>query len=161
MFMKALIVYGTRYGWTQKTAAVMESALKGKGYSVDLSTGRLPKGCKSVEDYDLVIAGSSIAIAMWKWGVKGFLKRQGGKAKKLYVFVTAAGVLNSIGKEGKTKEQAIESAKKAYIEPVQKKYGLSIIGTAVFGGQYGKGEKIHYNNWDEKDIVNWIEEITK
>lgn len=157
--MKALIVFGTRTGWTEKTANVMSSALKGKGYEVDLSKGRLPKGVKDIGEYDLVIAGSSIMVGFWKWGVKGFLKKYGNKAKRLYVFATAAGLLSHLVNEGKTKEAAIIEAVQKYIEPFKSKHNLKIDGTTAFGGQMGKGDKITFNNWDENDILNWVNEI--
>ena len=153
--MKALVVFGTRFGWTEKTANVISSVLKSKGYVVDLSKGKLPKGIKDVHEYDLVIAGSSIMASLWKRGVKGFLKKYGGKAKKLYVFATAAGLLNVKVKEGKTKEEAINEAVQKYIEPLKTKFNLKIDGSTAFGGQMGKGEKIKFNNWEEKDIINW------
>ena len=153
--MKALVVFGTRFGWTEKTANVISSVLKSKGYGVDLSKGKLPKGIKDIQDYDLVIVGSSIMASLWTWGVKRFLKKYGGKSKKLYVFATAAGLLYSKVNEGKTKEEAIDEAVKKYIEPLKMKFNLRIDGATAFGGQMGKGEKIKLNNWEEKDIINW------
>ena len=158
--MKALILYGTRYGFTGKTARVIESVLSEKGVKVDVIENKAPRGIgKELNTYDLVVVGSSIVAGMWKSGAKAFLKKYGGKIKNLYLFVTAAGCLNAVESKEISKEEAVKSATERYINPLTEKYGLTVGASAVLGGQFGKGDKIKYNNWNEQDIRAFAENL--
>ncbi|MDP4119951.1 MAG: flavodoxin domain-containing protein [Bacillota bacterium] len=158
--MKALILFGTRNGFTGKTAKVIEEVLINKGYSVDVFENKVLKNkIKELDTYNIVIAGSSIMAGLWKRGVKSFLKKNGKNIKNLYLFATAAGVLNSVDTGTRTKEEAVKIATERYITPLVSKYSLKLKGSTVLGGQFGKGDKIKYNNWNEKDIREFAEKI--
>lgn len=125
-----------------------------------LSDYKLTKDIKrSIPDYDLVIAGSSIVSGRWKSGVKKFLGKYRGQFKHLAIFVTAGGTMNTVSKGQRTKEEAVETAIERYIEPVKKKFDLTPLAEGVFGGQYGKEPKVRYNNWNKEDILHWAEQL--
>lgn len=158
--MKALILFATRNGFTGKTAKVLEAVLKDRGYTVDVFEDHVPRSkIQELDTYSIVIAGSSIMAGLWKRGVKSFLKRYGKDIKNLYVFATAAGVLNSVHTSGISKEEAVKTATERYITPLAAKYSLTLKGTAVFGGQFGKNDKIRYNNWNEEDIKAFAKRV--
>jgi len=151
--MKALILFGTRTGFTGKTVKVIEQVLANRGYTVDIYENKVPrKKMKELGSYNTVIVGTSIMMGLWKHGVKSFIKKHGKSIKNLYIFATAAGILNEVNTKGITKEEAVNIATERYITPLINQYSLTLHGTAIFGGQYGKGDKIRYNNWNEEDI---------
>lgn len=72
--MKALIVYGTRGGSTKQIADEIGKTLAGQGYVMAV---RNAKECRDVDvnDYDLVVAGSSVWAFKWTRQATAFLKR--------------------------------------------------------------------------------------
>lgn len=159
--MKALIIYGTRYGMTKLTADTISEELNANyEFEIITSENKLKRDYKKeVENFDLVIVGSSIVSGFWKSGVKRFLKKYGQKNKHIAIFVTAGGTLYHAKDKGLTKEEAIEKAKERYIQPLIIKYKLSPIKLGVFGGRYKKKEKVKYNNWDQEDIIQWTKDL--
>jgi menaquinone-dependent protoporphyrinogen IX oxidase len=158
--LKALILFGTRNGFTRKTAEVLAKVLAERGYIVDTFENKVPtEKIKELNNYNIVLVGSSIMAGMWKFGVKRFIKKYGKDIKGLYLFVSAGGVMSSAEKSEKTKEEAVEDGKKRYIEPLVLKYSLTLKGSCVFGGQMGKGDKIIFNNWNEEDIKTFANSI--
>ena len=72
---KVLVAYGTRYGSTRIVAGDVEEFLKEKGHQVDVVNLRKERVSEKLEDYDLVVSGSSVAIFSWVGKVKRFLRR--------------------------------------------------------------------------------------
>jgi menaquinone-dependent protoporphyrinogen IX oxidase len=161
--MKALIVYGTRYGMTKLTADTIGEELKTSyNFEITASENRLSRDLKkAVNDFDLIVAGSSIVSGFWKSGVKRFLKKYCSNNKKVAIFITAGGTLYYAKDKGLSKEEAIEKAKEKYIFPLIKKYKLTPILLGVFGGQYKKKNKVKFNNWDKDDILKWTKELAQ
>ncbi|OFX87842.1 MAG: hypothetical protein A2W99_16130 [Bacteroidetes bacterium GWF2_33_16] len=161
--MNILIVYGTRHGWTQKTAENLDDILRNQyNYKVEVTDYKISKEIKvNMPNYDLVIAGSSIVMGFWKRGVKRFLNKYKKHLRNVAIYVTAGGTLDDVTKGTLTKEEAIQKAKTKYIIPVKNKLGISTIADGVFGGQYGKEPKILFNNWNKEDIKNWAAELDK
>ncbi len=160
--MKVLIIYGTRYGKTRLTAETMSRLLTEKyGHSVVVSSYKLDQSVKkSLDDFDYFIVGTSIVAGMWKSGVKRFLKKYAA-GKRLAVFVTAGGTLEMANSGKKSKAEAIDSAIQRYIQPKMLKFNLKPEKTGAFGGQYGEGKQMKFNNWSREDIEIWIDELSK
>ena len=158
--MEILIIYSTRYGKTRLTAETMGRLLIGKyGHSVTVSSYKLDRQLKNtIDDFDFVIAGTSITAGMWKSGVKRFLKKY-AKGKRLAVFVSAGGTLEMVNAGKLSKTEAVARAVHKYIQPKMEKYGLRPEKVGAFGGQYGEGEKMKFNNWSREDIEKWIDEL--
>ena len=157
--MKALIIYGTRFGWTQKTVNTIAQDLIKEGYEVEVAQKLNKRQKAKISEYDLLIAGSSIVSGMWKSGIKKFLKKYGPKVRRLCIFVTSAGTLHYSMKNGMTFEQARDKALQKYISPLVSRYNLNAFKTGIFGGQNGKGDNIKYNNWDEEQVRQWISSL--
>ena len=62
--MKALIVYGTRYGTAAEIAEEIRKIIENEGAEVDLADSRGLKDC-NISPYDLMIVGSGIKIGKW------------------------------------------------------------------------------------------------
>ena len=152
--MNILIVYGTRHGMTKKTVENLGHILEGQyNHKVEISNYKISKKVKAeIVNYDLIIVGSSIVVGLWKSGAKKFLKKYRANFKNVAIFVTAAGTLERAKEEGKSKEEGVSTAKSKYIEPVKTKYQIHTLMDGVFGGQYGKEQKIRFNNWNLEDI---------
>ena len=159
--MNILVVYGTRHGWTQKTAENLCTFLRNQyEYKVEITDYKISKEIKTnIINYDLVIVGSSIVMGFWKRGVKRFLNKYKKHFKNVAIYVTAGGTLDDFVNGKLTKEEAISKAKSKYIDPVKNKYKINTLIDGVFGGQYGKEPKIMFNNWNQADIESWAVEL--
>ena len=159
--MNILIVYGTKFGWTGKTAEHLGNVLRDQyQHNTTVSDYKLTKELKrNISDFDLVIAGSSIVSGMWRSNVKNFLNKHKSDFKKLAIFVTAASTLQRAIEGGQSIEDGRALAREKYIGPVKQKFQLETIAESAFGGQKGKEHKIKFNNWNTEDISAWAKEI--
>ena len=115
---QVLIAYGTRYGSAEIVADDIGSYLKGNGLQVDIVNLREEKFLGNLRDYNLVIAGSSVAMFSWVGKVKRFLKkcRKAGISPVVYICCGTA----------------IESPEKAqtrFLDKVIQKIGLNPVLT--------------------------------
>ncbi|MFC1487740.1 flavodoxin domain-containing protein, partial [Thermoproteota archaeon] len=62
--IKALVVYGTRYGATADTSEVISDVLRQEGFEVRVVDAKNDK-VKSINEFELVIIGSGIKIGRW------------------------------------------------------------------------------------------------
>jgi len=87
--MKALVVYGTRYGTAAEIAEEIARVIKEEGIEVDLVNARGIKDC-DISPYDLVVVGSGIKIGKWTKKTLKFLKdnKFAIADKKVALFVT-------------------------------------------------------------------------
>ncbi|MBI5681319.1 MAG: flavodoxin domain-containing protein [Methanobacterium sp.] len=87
--MKALVVYGTRWGTATEIAQEISKVIKDEGIEADLVDAR---GLKNfdVSPYDLVVVGSGIKMGKWTKGSLKFLKNYKSDlaSKKVALFVT-------------------------------------------------------------------------
>ena len=74
--MKALVIYGSRWGGTVNVAERIGQALKDEGYSVDVVDAK--KSPQNVDLYDLVIVGSGIRADKWTKETMRFLEKNPG-----------------------------------------------------------------------------------
>lgn len=124
--MKALVIYGTRWGGTVNVAEKIGQVLKDEGYSVDVVDAK--QGPQNVDSYDLVIVGSGIRADKWTKETITFIKKNAEllMTKKTALFVSCQMVDG--GKESQDK------AKKLYLEKTVEQYGLKPIAFGFFGG---------------------------
>ena len=124
--MKALLIYGTRWGSTIKVAEKIGATLKAEGYCVDVVDAK--QSPQNVDSYDLVIVGSGIRADKWTQETLNFIGKNAEalKTKKTALFVSCqmAG-----GKNGSQ-----EKAKKLYLEKTAEQFGLKPVGFGLFGG---------------------------
>ena len=84
---KVLIVYATRYGSTRIVAGDIQEFLQDKDCDVEVVDLGKERFSGNLMDFDLVIAGSSVAMFHWKRTVKKFLGkvRRAGISAVVYV----------------------------------------------------------------------------
>ena len=73
--MKALVIYGTRYGTATEIAEEIARVLEDENVDVDLVDSRKVKD-PDVSPYDLVVVGSGIKMGKWTKGSIKFSKKE-------------------------------------------------------------------------------------
>ena len=133
--VKALIVYGTRYGATASTSEDIAEVLRQEGLDVKVVNAKKDK-IKDITDYGLVIVGSGIKINKWTKEPENFIKKyQKDLAKnKVALFVCCGSAEPIDAKEDKA--ASIEKARTKYLEEKAAKYHLQPIALGLFGGVY-------------------------
>jgi menaquinone-dependent protoporphyrinogen oxidase len=129
--LKALLVYGTRYGATATTAKEIGRVLGEAGFDVKVADAKEEK-IRDLSAYELVVVGSGLRFARWTGEMEGFLKRN-QKAlaeKKVAVFVST--MKNLLEREGKTKE--LITYRKMELDNKVAKYSFNPISLGFFGG---------------------------
>jgi menaquinone-dependent protoporphyrinogen IX oxidase len=87
--MKALVVYGTRYGTAEEIAQEIARIIREEGTEVDLKDAKDSKKL-DVTPYDLIIIGSGIKMGKWTKQSLKFLKKNKDilKDRKVALFVS-------------------------------------------------------------------------
>jgi len=124
--LKALVVYGTRWGGTVSVAKNVGEALKEAGSEVDVVNAKA--NVPQVDSYDLVVVGSGVRADKWTKETLRFLKKNADtlKTKKTALFVSC----QMADCEG----EAREKAEQAYLWKVVERYGLHPVSCGFFGG---------------------------
>ena len=125
--MKALVVYGTRWGGTVGVAEKIGDSLRKANFKVDVvDAGRNPS---KADLYDLVVVGSGIRADSWTKETLQFLKKNAPilRIKKTALFVSCQMAYRK-------EEEAREKAKRKYLMKISEKYGLNPISYGFFGG---------------------------
>lgn len=112
--MKALVVYGTRWGTAAEIAEEIARVIKEEGIDVDLVDARGVKDC-DVSPYDLVVVGSGIKMGKWTKKSLNFLKdnKSALKNKKVALFVSC-GAANE--------EKSVDEGWEKYLKAVAAEY---------------------------------------
>lgn len=129
--LKALIVYGTRYGATAGTSEEIAKILREEGFDtkvVDLKKEEI----KDISVYDLIIVGGGMGNCKYTSEAEDFLKkfRKEFEGKKLALFVSS--MVTFFEKEGKADDVA--KTRKLALEDKIAKYNLKPIALGFFGG---------------------------
>jgi len=172
--LKALIVYGTRWGSTADIAKKIGDTFKNNAITAEITDvkNELPK----VEPYDIVVIGSGISMGKWTKETLAFLKNNsaGLRNKKVALFVSCGLVLRDGGIQKTQKEYLIKVSNEFGLKPME--YG-AFGGYIDFNGDYGllaslfvKSSKskcqkrgidtakpYDFRNWTE--IANWAEKV--
>ncbi len=132
--MKALVVYGTRYGTATEIAEEITRVLEEQGVEVDLKDARKIKSY-DLTHYELIVVGSGIKIGKWTKGSLNFLKnnKESLKDKNVALFVTC-GAANLPETTGEGQEK--------YLDEVAEKYLINKpLATGLFGSVYDPDAK--------------------
>jgi len=129
--MKALIIYGTRYGATAGTSEEIAKILQGEGLDVKVINAKEEK-IKDISPFDLIIVGSGMQFGRWTGEAEDFLKRfqKELSQKKVAIFISTMKTVTE--REGKTEE--LEKTRKMELEDKVTKYNLQPISLGFFGG---------------------------
>ena len=131
MNLKAIIVYGTRYGATKDTAEEIAKILQAENFDVKIVNIKEEK-VKDISEYGLVVVGSGVACGRWVNEAEDFLKkfRKDFENKKLALFVSSVEPIYK--REGNNEEVA--KMHKINLEDRVSKYGLKPLSMGFFGG---------------------------
>ncbi|MTK64905.1 MAG: nitric oxide synthase [Methanobacterium sp.] len=176
--MKALVIYGSRYGTAREISEKITDTLQEEKVDVDLVNSDDKKKIQ-IEDYDLVVAGSGIKMGKWTKNTQNFPKKNRKELanRKVALFV-------SCGAANEAKNRA--EGQEKYLDNVAAKYlDTKPIATGLFGSVYDpdvdhgllyklvKGsiekemikmgqdpkQKHDYRDWDA--IKQWTIDLTK
>ncbi len=125
--MKALVVYGTRWGGTVEVAERIAGGLGAAGWLADSVDAR--DNLPSVAAYDLVVVGSGIRADEWTKETLAFLAKNSEalREKKTALFV-------SCSMAERTESEAREKARETYLQRVADRFGLKPVSLGFFGG---------------------------
>ena len=132
--MKALIVYGTRYGTAAEIAEEIRKFIENEGIEVDLIDSRGIKN-HDISHYDMVIVGSGIKIGKWTKGALKFMENNKFALadRKVALFVTC-GAANM--------EETTAEGQEKYLDEVAEKYlSNKPVATGLFGSVYDPNAK--------------------
>lgn len=157
MPVKALIVYGTRFGATARTADEIANVLNMAGYDVVVINAKEEK-VSDISEYDLIIVGSGIMMGRWTGEPEKFLRKFRNELmeKKLALFVSSGG-LPILEREGKSEE--FEKEKTKYLDAKVAKYNLHPVATAWFGGIWDINKKPWWSGAAMKAIKVKLDEV--
>ena len=129
--MRALLVYGTRYGATTGTSEEIAKVLQSEGLDVKVVNAKEEK-IKDISPYDLIIVGSGMQFGRWTGEAEDFIKRFQKELaqKKIALFISTMKTVTE--REGKTEELA--KTRKIELEDKVTKYNLQPISLGFFGG---------------------------
>ena len=130
--MKALIVYGTRYGATASTSEEIAKVLRDEGFNVRVVNAKNER-VDDISEYELIIVGSGMKINRWTKEPEQFLNKFKKELQQKTVAIFVSSATNAIYKhEGNTKE--LENAQNKYLNEKTDKYKLNPIAMTIFGG---------------------------
>ncbi len=124
--MKALVIYGTRWGGTVRIAESIGRVLKKEGYDVDIIDAK--KKLRTLSLYDIFIVGSGIRANQWTKETLNFLQENAEllRTRKTALFVSC--------QMAERHDKAGDKAKTQYLENVASQYGLNPLSLGYFGG---------------------------
>jgi menaquinone-dependent protoporphyrinogen oxidase len=125
--MKALVVYGSRWGGTVAVAKKIGQTLIEEGFKVDVVDAKKPP--KNIQEYDLFVVGSGMRADKWTKEALKFLDCNSAllRTKKTALFVSC--------QMADRPEPAVrEKAKKQYLHDTACCYALKPVSFGFFGG---------------------------
>jgi menaquinone-dependent protoporphyrinogen oxidase len=132
--MKALIVYGSRYGTAAEIAEEIKKIIEDEGIEVDLVDSRGLKDC-DISPYDLVVVGSGIKMGKWTKGTLQFLqKNKSSLSSKNVALFVSCGAAND--------PNTVDEGQEKYLDDVAEKYLQNEpVATGLFGSVYDPNAK--------------------
>ncbi len=129
--VRALVVFGTRYGATAGTSEEIARVLREEGFDVRIVNAKREK-IKDISEYELVIVGSGMKMGKWTGEADIFLKKfqKELEQKRLAIFASTMKAVSE--REGKTEDVA--KMRKAALEDKVAQYNLHPIALGFFGG---------------------------
>jgi menaquinone-dependent protoporphyrinogen oxidase len=134
MKMKALVVYGSRYGTAAEIAQEIARVIEEEGVEVDLIEDKKIKK-PDPTPYDLIVVGSGIKMGKWTKNSIKFLKdnKKALKDKKVALFVSC-----SAANEEKSREMGLKN----YLQKVAAdNLEVEPVDMGLFGSKYDPNAK--------------------
>jgi menaquinone-dependent protoporphyrinogen oxidase len=125
--MKALVLYGSRWGGTVAVAQKIGQTLTMEGYKVDIADAK--KAPKDIQSYDLFVIGSGMRADKWTKETLEFLDCN---STLLRTKITALFV--SCQMADRPELEVREKAKKQYLQDTADCFALKPVAFGFFGG---------------------------
>jgi len=124
--LNVLVLYGTRWGGTEKVAQTIGKSLQDEGHAVEVVDAK--EAPQSIDAYDLILVGSGLRADKWTKESEAFVAKNASafKAKKLALYVSCS--------MADRKDEGYNVGKKRYLDDFAAKYGLAPIALGYFGG---------------------------
>jgi menaquinone-dependent protoporphyrinogen oxidase len=125
--MKALVLYGSRWGGTVAVAQKIGQTLTEEGFKVDIVDAKKPP--KDISGYDLFVIGSGMRADKWVKEALEFMDCNSAllRTKKTALFV-------SCQMADRPEPEVREKAKKQYLKDTADCYALKPVAFGFFGG---------------------------
>jgi menaquinone-dependent protoporphyrinogen oxidase len=124
--LNTLLVYGTRWGGTEKVAQTIGKALRDEGLTVDVVDAK--KAPENIDSYDFIVVGSGMRADKWTKESWAFLEKNAAilKNKKTALFVSCS--------MADRKDALREKAKIDYLDKTAEQFGFTPLSYGYFGG---------------------------
>jgi menaquinone-dependent protoporphyrinogen oxidase len=125
--MKALVLYGSRWGGTVAVAQKIGQILSDEGFKVDVVDAKKPP--KNIQDYNLFVVGSGMRADKWTKEALEFLDFNSTllRTRKTALFV-------SCQMADRPEPKVREKAKKQYLQDTADCFALKPVAFGFFGG---------------------------
>jgi menaquinone-dependent protoporphyrinogen oxidase len=125
--VKALVLYGSRWGGTVVVAQRIGQTLREEGLTVDVMDAKNPP--KNHEAYTLFVIGSGMRADKWTKETLDFMEKNSKhlQTKKTALFV-------SCQMADRVEPEVREQARKQYLHDTADRFSLKPIGCGFFGG---------------------------
>ncbi len=126
--MRSLVAFGTKYGSTEKVAETIADVLRSSGHTVDVADLRR-KSVLELDDYDMVVVGSSIIVGGWSKGSKRFLEEncEALRRKRVSMFVCCS--------QSYLRPEERDDQMRNFLTNVAQTHGLKPESLGLFGGE--------------------------
>jgi menaquinone-dependent protoporphyrinogen oxidase len=164
---KVLIAYGTRYGSTEEISQEIEKILKKEGLKVQLVDLKKTKSKEwpSLEPFDGVLVGSSIAMGKWMNEPQQFLKKHKmeiqKKEKILGMFVSCGSAMVDPSSRKPIYPESCKNAKSDYLEKVMAKIGIEADIYEAFGGVFDFSESSRMGGFSKRMMKMGVKQMSK
>ena len=149
-----LIAYGTRRGWTAKSADILAGELKNQSHEVNVIDIKKTGGSVDISKYDVVLLGSSIAMGGWMSETESFLDKD-FTGKRVGIFVSAGASM----KGARGKPDVLKNFEKKFIDDIAAKHGVTPFAKKMFGGKITILGVSPVDSWQKEDPVEWAAEL--
>ena len=146
---QVLILYGTRFGTTKDTSEKIRDILETKEIEVTLIN--IEEEEPSLSNFEGVLIGTGIKIAMWKKKIKKFIKKYKKDIENrnfIFGFFICCGTASE--------KEKINEAKASYIDKKMQKIGLTYDIADTFGAIYDFSETSLLSNMTKKMIKSGL-----
>jgi menaquinone-dependent protoporphyrinogen oxidase len=125
--MKALVLYGSRWGGTLAVAEKIGQTLTEEGYKVDVVDAKKPP--RDIQGYDLFVIGSGMRADKWTKESLEFMDNNSAllRTRKTALFV-------SCQMADRVEPEVREKAKKQYLQDTADCFALKPVAFGFFGG---------------------------
>ncbi len=138
--MNALVVFGTRYGSTEKIAQEIGAVLSDEGYNVRVADA-VKETVSDIAEYGVVIVGSGIKIGKWTRKALDFLERfEADLSEKKVALFVSYGYSRKSDRVNRTREDFLMKVAEKY--PSIKPVSLGLFDGVFSFDRYGFGERL-------------------